>query len=47
MLYDRHGAIPEQNHFDAVKYLSPNYSGRMDHLRAAFKGANTFDRAKY
>ncbi|MGB1963771.1 MAG: DegT/DnrJ/EryC1/StrS family aminotransferase [Candidatus Puniceispirillales bacterium] len=35
MLYDRHGAIPEQNHFDAVKYLSPNYSGRMDHLRAA------------
>lgn len=35
MLYERHGAIPEQAHFDAVKYASPNYSGRMDHLRAA------------
>lgn len=35
MLYGRHGAIPEQSYFDAVKYHSPNYSGRMDHLRAA------------
>ena len=35
MLYSRHGAIPDQNHFEAVKYYSPNYSGRMDHLRAA------------
>lgn len=35
MLYQRHGAIPDQSHFDAVKYVSPNYSGRMDHLRAA------------
>jgi dTDP-4-amino-4,6-dideoxygalactose transaminase len=35
MLYARHGAIPEQEYFDAVKYDAPNYSGRMDHLRAA------------
>lgn len=35
MLYERHGAIPESAYFDAVKYHSPNYSGRMDHLRAA------------
>ena len=35
MLYSRHGAIPDPAHFEAVKYHSPNYSGRMDHLRAA------------
>ncbi len=35
MLYSRHGAIPKDTYFEAVKYQSPNYSGRMDHLRAA------------
>ena len=35
MLYSHHGAIPDPAHFEAVKYHSPNYSGRMDHLRAA------------
>ncbi|MDC2981368.1 aminotransferase class I/II-fold pyridoxal phosphate-dependent enzyme [SAR116 cluster bacterium] len=35
MLYGRHGAIPAEEVFAEVKLLSPNYSGRMDHLRAA------------
>ena len=35
MLYERHGAAPDIAAFDAVKLDTPNYSGRMDNLRAA------------
>ncbi|MEL7279006.1 MAG: aminotransferase class I/II-fold pyridoxal phosphate-dependent enzyme [Pseudomonadota bacterium] len=35
MLYGRHGAVPDADVFEAVKYDTPNVSGRMDHLRAA------------
>ncbi|MDG2339697.1 MAG: DegT/DnrJ/EryC1/StrS family aminotransferase [Paracoccaceae bacterium] len=35
MLYSRHGAAPEPEVFENVKYETPNISGRMDHLRAA------------
>ena len=35
MLYARHGAIPDEPVFEAVREHSPNYSGRMDHVRAA------------
>ncbi|MEJ1998322.1 MAG: DegT/DnrJ/EryC1/StrS family aminotransferase [Maritimibacter sp.] len=35
MLYDRHGAGPAEDAFEAVKYDMPNISGRMDNLRAA------------
>ena len=35
MLYGRHGAKPAEEVFDKVKLYSPNYSGRMDHVRAA------------
>jgi dTDP-4-amino-4,6-dideoxygalactose transaminase len=35
MLYDRHGAGPGAEAFEAVKYDTPNISGRMDNLRAA------------
>lgn len=35
MLYDRHLAAPGPEAFDAVRYETPNISGRMDHLRAA------------
>ncbi|MGH1454361.1 MAG: DegT/DnrJ/EryC1/StrS family aminotransferase [Paracoccaceae bacterium] len=35
MLYGRHGAAPDAAVFEAVKYDTPNVSGRMDHLRAA------------
>ncbi|MFY0618529.1 DegT/DnrJ/EryC1/StrS family aminotransferase [Shimia sp.] len=35
MLYGRNGAVPEAEVFEAVKYDTPNVSGRMDHLRAA------------
>ncbi len=35
MLYDRHLAAPDPEVFEAVKYYTPNVSGRMDHLRAA------------
>lgn len=35
MLYDRHLAAPAPEVFEAVKYHTPNVSGRMDHLRAA------------
>ena len=34
MLYGRHGAIPAEEVFQEVRLLAPNYSGRMDHLRA-------------
>ena len=35
MLYGRHGAIPAEDVFRDVRLHAPNYSGRMDHLRAA------------
>ncbi len=35
MLYGRHGAAPGAEVFEAIKYDTPNVSGRMDHLRAA------------
>ncbi|MET4101976.1 dTDP-4-amino-4,6-dideoxygalactose transaminase [Roseovarius sp. MBR-78] len=35
MLYARHGTVPPEEVFEAVKYHTPNVSGRMDHLRAA------------
>jgi len=35
MLYQRHGTLPPQAAFDAVRLDTPNYSGRMDNLRAA------------
>ncbi|SDN39904.1 dTDP-4-amino-4,6-dideoxygalactose transaminase [Lutimaribacter pacificus] len=35
MLYDRHLAAPDAQAFEAVRYDTPNISGRMDHLRAA------------
>ena len=35
MLYGRHGAVPAEDVFEKVKLISPNYSGRMDHMRAA------------
>ena len=34
MLYGRHGAIPAEEVFRDVRLHAPNYSGRMDHLRA-------------
>jgi len=35
MLYSRHVAAPALEHFDGLKYDTPNVSGRMDNLRAA------------
>ena len=35
MLYQRHGAIPNESMFEKIKFESPNYSGRMDQVRAA------------
>ncbi|MGB5446802.1 MAG: DegT/DnrJ/EryC1/StrS family aminotransferase, partial [Psychromonas sp.] len=35
MLYEKHYAAPEKEAFNEVKYNIPNYSGRMDNLRAA------------
>ena len=35
MLYDKHLAAPAPEAFEAVKYDTPNISGRMDNLRAA------------
>ena len=35
MLYGRHGTVPPEEAFAAVKYDTPNISGRMDNLRAA------------
>lgn len=35
MLYDKHHAAPDKAAFEEVKYMTPNYSGRMDNLRAA------------
>lgn len=35
MLYERHGTLPHNDIFDKIKLTTPNYSGRMDNLRAA------------
>ncbi len=35
MLYQRHGAAPDEAAFARCKLQTPNYSGRMDNLRAA------------
>ena len=35
MLYDRHGAAPGPEAFEAIRFEMPNVSGRMDNLRAA------------
>ena len=35
MLYERHGTLPPKESFDKVRLDTPNYSGRMDNLRAA------------
>ena len=35
MLFGHHQAAPHQDVFDAIKLETPNYSGRMDNLRAA------------
>ncbi|MEP0072519.1 MAG: aminotransferase class I/II-fold pyridoxal phosphate-dependent enzyme [Marinomonas sp.] len=35
MLYDRHYAAPPKEVFEQIRYDTPNYSGRMDNLRAA------------
>lgn len=35
MLYERNGAVPGREAFEAIKYQTPNISGRMDNLRAA------------
>jgi len=35
MLYERHGAAPEAEVFTDIRLDTPNYSGRMDNLRAA------------
>ena len=35
MLYERHGAAPDKEVFADIRLQTPNYSGRMDNLRAA------------
>lgn len=35
MFYERHGAAPDRSVFDEIKLNVPNYSGRMDNVRAA------------
>ena len=35
MLYDRHGAVPDEAAFARARLTTPNYSGRIDNLRAA------------
>ncbi len=35
MLYERHGAAPEPELLKTIRFETPNYSGRMDNLRAA------------
>jgi len=35
MLFERHFAAPPKEVFDEIRYHTPNYSGRMDNLRAA------------
>ncbi len=35
MLYERHGAAPDAETYNDIRLDTPNYSGRMDNLRAA------------
>ena len=35
MLYERHGASPKAEVFENIRLETPNYSGRMDNLRAS------------
>jgi len=35
MLFERHGTAPDNSTFEKIKLETPNYSGRMDNLRAA------------
>ncbi|MDC1027248.1 aminotransferase class I/II-fold pyridoxal phosphate-dependent enzyme [Candidatus Thioglobus sp.] len=35
MLYERHGAAPDKEVFADIRLQTPNYSGRMDNLRAS------------
>ncbi|HUV20331.1 MAG TPA: aminotransferase class I/II-fold pyridoxal phosphate-dependent enzyme [Gammaproteobacteria bacterium] len=35
MLYERHGTLPDLERFADIRLDTPNYSGRMDNLRAA------------
>jgi len=35
MLYERHFAAPSSEVYEQIRYQTPNYSGRMDNLRAA------------
>ena len=35
MLYERHGAAPDADTFNDIRLDTPNYSGRLDNLRAA------------
>ena len=35
MLYQRHGTVPVEETFNDIRLDTPNYSGRMDNLRAA------------
>lgn len=35
MMFDKHQAAPPKSAFDSIRYETPNYSGRMDNLRAA------------
>jgi dTDP-4-amino-4,6-dideoxygalactose transaminase len=35
MLYERHGAAPDKEVFSDIRLQTPNYSGRMDNLRAS------------
>ncbi len=43
MLYERHGTLPQMSEFEKVKLETPNYSGRMDNLRAAILRAQLPD----
>ena len=39
MLYERHGARPDDNVFEEIRTKMPNFSCRLDHLRAALISA--------
>ena len=43
MLYERHGAAPSPETFEKIKLETPNYSGRMDNVRAALIRAGLDD----
>ncbi len=43
MLYGRHGAAPDEDAFAKVRLETPNYSGRMDNLRATLIRAQLKD----